>query len=259
MVRETISYRLTDKQLEALGVLSIDCGLTNRELNRRLKELSISSNLTEQEINKALEKIEQNEGNFYKTVTEPLLNQNMIYKTKGKYPNEPLYINKFIDNMHRIQDNLANPIDGRIWHYNKIHYIEEKKTKVGRELSDEHVKAHGLLSEFIHLYLWCDQIKREIDEIVEDHRGHFDSFCLITQIPPCKICRAIQRRAKHYQYFQEINSILWKQKDIHSTEDLRKLAKEVRLIKEEREYRSLCREFGISSDEDLAESLKPDT
>ena len=40
MVRETIYYRLTDKQLEALGVLSIDCGLTNRDLNRRLKESS---------------------------------------------------------------------------------------------------------------------------------------------------------------------------------------------------------------------------
>ena len=182
----------------------------------------------------------------------------MIYKTKGKYPQEPLYINKFIDNMHRIQDDLANPIDGRIWHYNKIHYIEEKKAKVGRELSDEHVKAHGLLAEFIHLYLWCDQIKIEIDEIVEDHRGHFDSFCMITQIPPNETCRAIQRRVKHRQYFQEMNHILWKQNGIQSIEDLRKLAKEILLIKEEREFRSLCGELGIS-DEGLAESLKPDT
>jgi len=257
MVREIDSYRLTDRQLEALGILSIDCGLTNRELNRQLKESRIPSNLTEHELNKALEKIEKEEGNLSRDVTGPLLKKGLIYQTDGKYPNKLLYIKKLNNNMYKIQEDLANPIEGWIWYCDKIHYIEEKKAKIREKLSEEHVKAHCLLTEFIHLYIWCDQIKREINEVVEDHRIYFDSFCLRTQIPPCKICRGIQRRAKHYQYFQEINNIFWKQKDIHSTEDLRKLAKEVRLIKEEREFRSLCRELGISSDEDLAESLKP--
>ena len=258
MVREIDSYRLTDKQLEALGVLSIDYGLTNRELNRRLKDSSIPSNLTEQELNKALEKIEKDEGNFSRDVTRPLLKKGLIYQTYGKYPNKLLYIKKLNDNMYKIQEDLANPIEGRIWYYDKIHYIEEKKANIREKLSEEHVKAHCLLTEFIHLYLWCDQIKREINEIVEDHRVYFDSFCLITQIPPCKTCRSIQRSMKHSQYFQELNNILWKQTEIHSIKDLKELAKEVRLIKREREFRSLCREFGISSDEDLAESLKPD-
>jgi hypothetical protein len=251
MVREIDSCRLTDMQLEALGVLSIDYGLTNRELNRRLKESSIPSNLTEQELNKALEKIETKEGNFRRDATGPLLEKGIIYRTEGKYPNKLLYINKFIDNINKIQDLLADRVDGRIWHYDKIHYIEEKKAKIGEKPSEEHVNAHHLLNEFIHLYLWCDQIKRELDEIVEDQRVHFDSFCLITQIPPCKTCRLIQKSMKHSQHFQELNYILWKQMDIHSIEDLRKLAKEVRLIKKDREYRSLCREFGIS-DEYLA-------
>jgi hypothetical protein len=254
MDREISSCRLTDQQLEALGNLSIDYGLTNRELNRRLKESNISSNLTEQEINKALEKIEKNEGNCYRTVTRPLLSQNIIYKTKGKYPNEPLYINKFIDNMNKIQHTLADPIDGRIWHYDRVHYIEGKKMGLGEIPSEEHVKAHGLLAEFTYLYIWCDQIKREINEVVETYRGHFDSFCLVAQIPPCKICLKIQRNVKVRQYFQDLNRVLWKQAKIHSRDDLRELVREFKLIKDEKELRAL----GLPTVEELAEAIRPD-
>jgi hypothetical protein len=238
MDREANSFRLTDQQLQALGFLSIDYGLTNRELNRRLKESSIPSDLSEQELKKALERIEKNEGNCSGDVTGPLLSKNIIYKTKGKYPNEPLYINKFIDNMNKIQYDLADPIDGRIWYYDRVHYIEEKKSD-SREISEKHFKAHVLLTEFIYLYIWCEQIKREIDEVVDTYRVRFNSFSLVTPIPPCRICRSIQRKIKINRYFQEINQILWKKTKIHSKDDLRELVREFQLIKDEKESRAI--------------------
>lgn len=212
MVREIDSCRLTDKQLEALDVLSIDYGLTNRELNRWLKESSIPSNLTEQELKKAREKIEKNEGNFSRDVTGPLLERGIIYQMEGEYPNKLLYINKFIDNMHKIQRDLAYSIEGRIWYYDKIHHIEHAKMEMkSRKTSEKHAEAHGVLTSFIRLYYWCDQIIKEIDNSVKTHQQHYDSFCLVTQIPPCKRCRVMQKGIKLYQYHQESQRILFQQ------------------------------------------------
>ena len=99
--------------------------------------------------------------------------------------------------MNKIQEDLTkDPHDGWIWYYDKIHYIEEKKSKLGEERSEEHVKAHGLLTNYIHLYLWCNKIKKEIDDIVQKHGSRYGSFCLIS---PCRI----QDRIRIDQFYQE--------------------------------------------------------
>lgn len=241
MDRETSAHNL-DQRLEALDLLSMGRGLTNRELNRWLKDSDIPSTVTERELGKALERIEKNEGNFSRDVTGPLLTVRVIYKTEGKYPNKSLYINKFIDNMHKIQHDLADEIEGRIWYYDKIHHIEHAKMR-SRKTSEKHAKAHGVLTSFIHLYIWCNQIKKEIDSLVTTHKQHYDSFCLVTQPPPCKCCQAIEENAKMYQYYQDMHYILTDQDTIlelmktdmrhriNSVEELKLAARQMNVMK----------------------------
>lgn len=215
-----LSQRLTDMQLEALDILSEDCGITNRKLTRQLKESDISSMLTEQELTKSLERIEKSEGNVFNKVTKPLLEQGMIYQVKGeKYPNKLLYINKSRDNMLKIQHDLADPLEGRIWYYDRIHYKEQTEFEKRKwdylndhdaapDISDKHAEARSLLMSFIHLYLWCDKIYKEIHAMLFEG-DTWSGFSLVTQIPPCMTCQEINRRMKSEQYHQESMRVIY--------------------------------------------------
>lgn len=215
MFRDEVFRRLTDDQLVVLDELSINAGQTSKELNRSLEAPKILSTEDEQEIIKVLEKIEKNKSNFYRDIKKPLLDMGMVYQIErpGRRGNiKLLYINKFIDNIDTIRRKLTDPDEGRIWHYERIHRQEHANSEWG-ETSEKHAEVHGILTSFIHLYYWCAQIRKEIDAMVKDHKLHYDSFCLITQIPPprCVCCREIQRRINSEQYFQEIQNILFQQ------------------------------------------------
>jgi len=155
----------------------------------------------------------------------------------------PYYINKNSRVLYKIQHDLADPIEGKIWRYDKTHYIEQKEYDKQKwdsmknheeapDISNSHLKARQGLTSFIHLYFWCDKIKKEIDDVVKTHRARYDSFSLVTRIPPCRICQEIQDRMKIDQYYRELQLILYQRKRFlakinaqvcHDISDLREL------------------------------------
>ena len=244
---------LTDQDLVILEFLSDDCGhplwnlaetLTSHPLWKSSKTLVINNSLSSKSSRQLAKKLK---GNLLKRL-DRLETKGYIYriprkstrwKTRSPGADEyPYYINKNISSIDKIQFHLADQIEGRLWYYNNIHHIEERKTGVGNEITEEHAKVHGLRGEFVHLWSWCDQVRREISEVVQENGSRVDSFCLVTPIPPCKICQDVLRRKKLHQYYQDIQRALNSQNVIHSENDLKKLANELWSISKDSEYRS---------------------
>jgi hypothetical protein len=223
MDREASTYRLTDQQLTALDILSMDCGFTNQELTEWLRK---------------------KKGNIHNKVTKPLLEKGLIYQIGKIYPkpNKKLYINKCFKIINKIRHDLADPIEGRIWYYEKIHYSEQKEYEKRKwdcirnqkelpPISDKHLQARTFLLSFIHLQLWCDKSIDEMQSLLRESyvRG---SFCLLTPIPPCALCQDIQKHAKSQEYLQEHQRIIWERDQLlaimraqteHGINDVREL------------------------------------
>jgi len=207
MGREDIPYRLTDQQLEALDILSMDCGLTNRKLTSLLG------------------KNEREEGNIRNKVTKPLLSWGMIYQVKAEYPNKLLYINKSYENIHEILRAISDPICGRLLCYDRIHFIEQREYDQRKwnyikncddeapPISDKHLEARSRIESFIHLYLWCKKIL-EIYQAQLFEPNTRPEFSLISPTPPCTLCQKVQRRLELDTYFQDHMRILW-ERDRH--------------------------------------------
>ena len=90
----------------------------------------------------------------------------------------PYYINKNLDTLQRIQNAIADQIDGRT-----------KK------------KYEGTLFRLIHLYFWCDIYVKYIQNAYQKGLSHGD-FSLLTPIPPCACCQESQRWMNNDQAHQ---------------------------------------------------------
>lgn len=178
-----ISAHLTDTQIEALDFLSMDCGLTNRELTRWM------------------DKKESDEGNTRTKITKPLLESGIIYQVKRKYPNKFLFIIKSYKNIYKLKNELADPIFGKIQFYKKAHRIEQieyekKKYNYMREheappeISDTHLEIRHILGKCIHLYKWCNEIEKDL-HAQTSKRNTKANFSLLSLRPQCDLCKDI--------------------------------------------------------------------
>jgi len=147
---------LTDTQIKTLDILSMDYGLTNRELTWWL------------------DKREREEGNVLTKCVKPLLNAGLVYqvKMKDEYPKKRLYINKSLENMRWLKNELANPVSGKIQQYQRDHLkaqIDYNKRdwasggNTGEQpISDEHLEIRTNLGHCIHLYKWVNKTYDEM-------------------------------------------------------------------------------------------------
>jgi hypothetical protein len=183
---------LTDQDLLILERLSDECGHPLWDLSEikardkfsdqksaRTHARNIKGNLL-----KRLNRLEELE--YIYTAKRKSTRWNSRSKNLDEYP---YYINKNLKVLNKIQYDLADPIEGKIWYYDKTHYIEQKEYNKQKwdymknheeapDISNNHLKARQALNSFIHLYFWCDKIKKEIDDVVKNHRVRYDFILL---------------------------------------------------------------------------------
>lgn len=198
-----IPAHLTDMQIIALDYLSMDYGLTNRELTQ------------------LMDKKEREEGNIRRKIIEPLLKSGMVYQVKGRYPSKLLFINKSYENISLIKNVLADPIYGKIPYYKKAHHAEQKKYEKRKwthlrnndelpEISDTHREIRKILKHCVHLFKWCDVISNELQKQMgnENTRPHFS---LLSLRPRCELCKTIFKHTKIHEHFKQHQKIIFEE------------------------------------------------
>jgi len=217
-------FHLVDTQMEVLDMLSIDCGLTNRELTRLLGRR------------------ERDEGNVSGKYVKPLLDAGVVYQVSGEeYPKKELYIKKSVNNMDKIQHALADPVKGKIWQYDRIRLAQQEKTKCN-EPSDVYLRAVELLAASVHLYMWCRMIHSDLR--MAGREAHEEEKSAKHR-PKCIFYR---------RYADELDHVLRMLPHMHNRRDLEKLVNEFEEIQMEKD----CRAMGIvvPTAEELARAFR---
>ena len=188
---------LTDMQIKALDILSMDYGLTNRELTWWL------------------DKKEREEGNVLTKYVKPLLEAGLVYqvKMKDEYPKKRLYINKSFETIMWLKNELANPVSGKIQQHQIAHHKEQTDYKkrdwaLGGNtgdlpISEKHLEIRKNLGHCIHLYKWCNKTYDEMHALLL--KGTVRPY--FSLLPPCPSDDL--KRIKSDEYFQEHSRIIW--------------------------------------------------